>query len=299
MPEGGHDGSSRPAEGSENHLPELDDVPDDPIVDAADEKRRRADFDAAMAAIDDATLGDHVEKLIAVAIDAWELEEALASDLAQEALARVLGHRRRWDPRRGDLYPFLKGVLRSLADHYFESAARKHEVYLQRLPDGGGGNDLESDPEGNIDPYENLGGPADGSGGYARNPEQLLVAQETWEQDKADFRTVALQFAPDRDAMRVIAAAQKNIRKARDQAAHAGIAVARIYHARRRIGLFLREMYEGREERPRLERVAVRPTRRAGDGGGNGKGQGDQGPADAQGADGRALAARGKEKEEP
>jgi len=141
--------------------------------------------------------------------------------------------------------------------------------------------------------------PADGWGGYARNPEQLLVAQETWEQDKADFRTVALQFAPDRDAMRVIAAAQKNIRKARDQAAHAGIAVARIYHARRRIGLFLREMYEGREERPRLERVAVRPTRRAGDGGGNGKGQGDQGPADAQGADGRALAARGKEKEEP
>jgi DNA-directed RNA polymerase specialized sigma24 family protein len=240
-------------------------LPDDPVTDPADEERRRAAVDAALLGTSDETLGDHVERLIAIGRKVWELDRHIAEELAQEALTRVLEHRRRWDPRKGDLYQFLKGVLRSLADEYFESGPLKYEVHLQRLPEKGGGHDLETDPESNIDEYENLPDPAAGSAGYSQNALQMLIARESWAQDKADFVVVTRQFAEDVDAMSVIRAAQKDIRDAEAQAVYAKTPVKRIYRARARITLFLRAMYKARSEKPRLERVPVRPTRPAGE----------------------------------
>ncbi len=266
MPDGrAPDGSpSRVAEGTGPGAAEARELPDDPVTDPVDEERRRAAFAAAMDGISDDTLGDHIERLIAVGRKVWELDKHIAEELAQEALTRVLEHRRRWDPRKGELYPYLKGVLRSLVDEYFESPHLKYEVHLQRLPDGSGGHDLETDPESNLDPYENLPGPAGGSAAYSQNPERVLIAQENWEEDKADFKTVALRFARDEDAMTVIRAAQKNLRSAEEQADYAKIDVTRIYRARRRITVFLRTMYEARSERPKLGRVPVRPPRSSG-----------------------------------
>jgi DNA-directed RNA polymerase specialized sigma24 family protein len=252
--------SPRVAEDEGERAVAAEDSPDDPAGDPTLEALRRAAFDAAMLGISDETLGDHVETLIAVGIRAWDLDEALARDLAQEAVRRVLEHRRKWDPRRGGLYPFLRGVLQSLVDHHFDSAPLKYEVHLQRLPDGGR-HDLETDGESNVDPYENLAGPAGGHGGDARNAERGLLAQDDWDQDREDFRVVATSFAEVPDAMGVIRAAQKDIRDAAGAAAYLQIPVSRVYRARRGLSKFLRALYAGRDEKPRLARVPIRRGR--------------------------------------
>jgi DNA-directed RNA polymerase specialized sigma24 family protein len=239
----------------------LADFPDDPP--AEDESVRREAADRALAAVSDDELGRYARRLIARGIKRHRLAADVAEDLSQEAIVRMLAHKRKWDPRRVELYTFLKGVLQSLANAYYEAWENTHFVHLQRLAQPAASHMTEPDPEGNFDPYENLAGPADGSAAYTTNAERLLLAEERWEDDKADFKAVTTAFADYDDAMAVIRAAQKGIVKANEQAEVAKVPVGRVYVARKRIGAFLRELWKDRDEKPRLKRAPLRPSRAA------------------------------------
>lgn len=54
-------------------------------------------------------------------------------DIAQEAIKRVLDGRRKWDPSRGPLMPYLKAVVDSLVSHLAES---KDNQLQRRVPQG-------------------------------------------------------------------------------------------------------------------------------------------------------------------
>jgi len=71
--------------------------------------------------------------------DHAELADGLQpEDLAQEAIRKVLQGKRRWDPERGPLLPFLKGVVDSEVSHLAES---KDNELQHRFPDGDDGDE--------------------------------------------------------------------------------------------------------------------------------------------------------------
>jgi len=60
-------------------------------------------------------------------------------DVAQEAILKVLDGSRDWDPKRGPLIPYLKGVVDSLISHLADSADNQIQV---RLPEGEDGEEV-------------------------------------------------------------------------------------------------------------------------------------------------------------
>ena len=60
-------------------------------------------------------------------------------DLAQEAILKVLDGSRRWDPKRGPLLPYLKGVVDSRISQLAESLDNQLQI---RLPEGEEGEEL-------------------------------------------------------------------------------------------------------------------------------------------------------------
>lgn len=58
-----------------------------------------------------------------------------AEDLAAEAIEKVLSGERRWDPARGELLPYLRGVVDSLASHLATSHDNRLYADLDQQPD--------------------------------------------------------------------------------------------------------------------------------------------------------------------
>jgi len=57
-------------------------------------------------------------------------------DIAQTAIEKVLNDKREWEPERGELLPYLKGVVDSLMSHLAESADNTVQARFAKDPQG-------------------------------------------------------------------------------------------------------------------------------------------------------------------
>jgi DNA-directed RNA polymerase specialized sigma24 family protein len=95
-------------------------------------------------------------------------------DVAQQAIKRVLDGSRRWDPSRGPLLPYLKGVVDSLISHLAESPDNQLQ---RRVPEGEQDDELwdRSEFRAPLNDRHDLG---DLIGALPPNPEQALLDKE-------------------------------------------------------------------------------------------------------------------------
>jgi DNA-directed RNA polymerase specialized sigma24 family protein len=95
-------------------------------------------------------------------------------DVAQQAIKRVLDGSRKWDPNRGPLLPYLKGVVDSLISHLAESPDNQLQ---RRVPEGEEDDELwdRSEFRASLNDRHDLG---DLIGARPPNPEQPLLDRE-------------------------------------------------------------------------------------------------------------------------
>jgi len=58
----------------------------------------------------------------------YGLSSDITKDIVHEAITRVLIEKRKWDPNKTQFLPYLKGVIKSLVSHYYESAYQKKRI---------------------------------------------------------------------------------------------------------------------------------------------------------------------------
>ena len=63
------------------------------------------------------------------------LSEELAKDFVQDAITLFITGKRKWDPEKIELLPFLKGVIKSLVSHYINAAYQKRRTVKTKSQD--------------------------------------------------------------------------------------------------------------------------------------------------------------------
>ncbi len=224
MPKEREDAGEQTADDAEEAL-------DQPGADEADEAARREAVRAAFAAMTPTQFAALLKRLTLTAFVLTH-DRARAPDDAHEAVTRILEHRRKWDPRKGELEKFAKGVVWSIVTHRFESAATKREIAIDdvdakqgRVRDAAGFRD-EGAPD------------SDREGDFVRptaNAEAAQVAGDERDASRERFAEVMREIDGDEDAMAVVRVVQRGVRKADLQAEELGMPIARVYAARKRI----------------------------------------------------------------
>ena len=96
-------------------------------------------------------------------------------DVAQQAIKKVLDGSRKWDPSRGPLLPYLKGVVDSLINHLAESIDNELQ---RRVPDVEEDDELWDHSEFRV-PLNDRHDLGDLVGARPPNPEQALLERES------------------------------------------------------------------------------------------------------------------------
>jgi hypothetical protein len=206
-------------------------VEDEPPLDPVAEEARRVAADKALRALSVKEWRTIERKLTAMA-RALGILEANAADFAQQAIELVLSHEKKWDPTR-PLLPFLRVVLRSRVDAYFDSAQVKHEVAPDSARDE---NVPRSDPQ----------------------IEQAKVALEERDASNDRFAEMLDILKDEPVPLGVVRASQKGIDKAEDQAAYLHVAIEEVYAARKRVKAVFKRVYKQHDDAPRLPKLASR-----------------------------------------
>jgi DNA-directed RNA polymerase specialized sigma24 family protein len=115
----------------------------------------------------------------------WELIAGITvADLAQEVIEKTIEGRRKWDPNKGELWPWLKAQLRSEMNHLYHSEAHKYEAAVPESEGADAGEGVIGDIQ-----YDET--KADGlvvMGSSIPEPEKALLAKERqeWIEQRAD-----------------------------------------------------------------------------------------------------------------
>jgi len=96
-------------------------------------------------------------------------------DIAQEAIKRVLDGRRKWDPSRGPLMPYMKAVVDSLVSHLAES---KDNQLQRRVPQGDEEQEDLWDQSEFRAPLNDPNNLRDSQGAQPVAPDEALVEQQ-------------------------------------------------------------------------------------------------------------------------
>jgi len=100
-----------------------------------------------------------VEKtLLAVAINYSRIYPSVGSqtcdDIVQELVVKTLTGQRAWDPKRGELLPWLKQCVKSEINNAANKAATQREIQFSRLEQGDPESDLDFVPGEELFPSE-------------------------------------------------------------------------------------------------------------------------------------------------
>jgi hypothetical protein len=75
-------------------------------------------------------------------------------DIAQRAMELVINRRRKWDPNRGEILPYLKGVVDSIMSHLADCEDNVRQV---AFPEGEDGEELQDRTELDVPGYDYTG----------------------------------------------------------------------------------------------------------------------------------------------
>lgn len=102
--------------------------------------------------------------------ETWELAAGeTVADIVQEVIVKTIEGRRKWDPHKGALVPWLKDQVKSEIDHLCHSRPHKYEV---PIPENEDGEELAdrvvhcASRRSNLDPT------------LIRDPEEIILKQE-------------------------------------------------------------------------------------------------------------------------
>jgi DNA-directed RNA polymerase specialized sigma24 family protein len=149
-------------------------------------------------------------------------------DVAQQAIKKVLDGSRIWDPNRGPLLPYLRGVVDSLISHLAESPDNQLQ---RRVPEGEEDDELwdRSEFRAPLNDSHDLG---DLMGARPSNPEQSLLDRE------ADDSRVSNMFETVKGNPKLeetMSAIMQVGPKPMDIAEHLGVAVSEVNNRLKRL----------------------------------------------------------------
>lgn len=101
-----------------------------------------------------------------------------AESIVRDVIEKTFSEERNWEPDRGELFQWLKWVIRSEISHLAESSSNK-DVHLDQLEDG--------DPE--LDRIEYEAGRHSRVKPQDKSPEEVMIAMETEEELRSIARS--------------------------------------------------------------------------------------------------------------
>ena len=165
----------------------------------------------------------------------WELAAGQTiADVVQDVIVKTIEGKRRWDPSKGQLVPWLKDQMKSEIDHLCYSAAHIHEVPTPE----------EEDEEELTDRIEySASQRGDLAIVHAQNPEEIMLKKEEIEE-----RENAIFQAADGDPEleEILETVRGFEPKPRDLAADLGVPVQDIYNRLKRLRGRARQLLVGR-----------------------------------------------------
>lgn len=162
-------------------------------------------------------------------------------------IEKTFSEERNWEPDRGELFPWLKWVIKSEVSHLAESSSNKKDVHLDQLDDGDPILDrieYEASRQSRVRPQD-------------KSPEEAMIAMEAEEElrstanSKINLLLEACNGKPELEAI-VYAISEGNcLPKAQSLAKYLGKPVEEIYQQlrtlRRRANKIRIEAENGRE----------------------------------------------------
>jgi len=173
----------------------------------------------------------------------WELVAGITvADLAQDVIEKTIEGRRKWDPVRGELWPWLKSQLRSEMNHLHDSQLHRSEAAVPESEDEEGGEGLL----GAI-PYKQAAAVAQFMMGTSiPEPEEMLLLKEWYDWLEQRENDVFEAVSGDQELEEMVEAILEGCDpRPRYLAEELGVSASNIYNRYKRLRRYAAKLMEG------------------------------------------------------